>query len=102
MSGLSPGGSHALSSSSFVTGSYVVTFDRHIDNCGIVATIGADGTLSGESGPFAQLIFQRVLDASSGFTTSQLLVQTRNVSDLSGGTSAANSGFHVVALCPGT
>ena len=44
-------GSHALSSSKRGIGNYVVTFDRHIDNCAITATNGFDSTASGDSGP---------------------------------------------------
>ena len=86
------------SRSSFGPGIYIVTFDRHVDNCALVAGLGADGTFLPDEGPLAQKIAYAVL----GSSTSSVDVNTA-IFD-SGGTpgreARADSDFHLIGLCP--
>jgi hypothetical protein len=97
-------GSHATaatggSRSTFGPGIYIVTFDRHVDNCALVAGLGFDGTFLPDEGPLAEKIAYVVL----GSSTASVDVNTAIFDG--GGTpgreAPADSDFHVIGLCPG-
>jgi hypothetical protein len=98
-------GSHATaatggSRSRYGAGIYIVTFDRHVDNCALVAGLGADGTFLPDEGPLADRVSYAVL----GNYTSSVDINTA-IFD-SGGTpgreALADSDFHIIGLCPST
>ncbi len=84
--------SHVIAVTHFVTGSYKVTFDRHVDNCSLSAT--AD--FHGGSGLIA--VFQLENDSINSGSTADEVVLVRNSSNQV----FADGDFDIIALCPGT
>jgi hypothetical protein len=77
-------------------GRYVVTFDRHLDNCALAVSVGLDGTITVDGGPTAPTIKFGVLDSGvAGGSTKQVLVFP---TDLGG--NLTPSDFHIIGLCP--
>ena len=84
--------SHVIAVTHSVTGSYKVTFDRHVDNCSLSAT--AD--FYGGSGLIA--VFQLENDSINSGSTADEVVLVRNSSNQV----FADGDFDIIALCPGT
>jgi len=84
--------SHVIAVTHSVTGSYKVTFDRHVDNC----SLSAAADFHGGSGLIA--VFQLENDSINGGSTADEVVLVRNSSNQV----FADGDFDVIALCPGT
>jgi len=84
--------SHVIAVTHSVTGSYKVTFDRHVDNC----ALSAAADFHGGSGLIA--VFQLENDSINSGSTADEVVLVRNSSNQV----FADGDFDIIALCPGT
>jgi hypothetical protein len=74
------------------TGTYKVTFDRHVDNCSFSTTADFRG------GSGAKAVFELANGQLLGFSTSDEGVSEQNPAS----SSLTDTDFDIIALCPGT
>lgn len=84
--------SHVTGVTHTVSGSYKVTFDRHVDNCSLSATVDY------HSGSGLIAVFSLENDSVNGGSTADEVVFVRNSSNQV----FADGDFDIIALCPGT